>query len=342
MADDILDEPKDDEKDKNYEQSDIFLWANNLVQIKEDLNIEVFLFNKNYVVYKTQVSPQLRGSLEPLLLDNLLEFVLAGADEGLVVRGFEEGEAEENVLQRVRLSKVDNARMVLNWLKTQEHEIEVFVEEEHDFKRLKGVLARCTHKTLDKPFYIIKSLPSNMVMKGNTAWLMRGGKFVPFDAEGSLRIPPDNQLLVLDQDIFVFNQAKLETLFGYNAKKYDIAEKKIKELSERFKLSLSPDQTIEEMVKGKKALVNKLQKLEPGEIKQEELIDHAEEVGVELMTDETGAIIIMDSKDLSTFVNLLNDDYMESNLTGQRYEIKSKRPLKPAEEQDILKEVLQP
>jgi len=45
------------------------------------------------------------------------------------------------------------------------------------------------------------------------------------------------------------------------------------------------------------------------------------------MTDESGAIIIMNNRDLNVFVNLLNDDYVESGLTGQRYEIKSKKPL---------------
>jgi hypothetical protein len=322
-----------------YEQSDVFLWANNLVPIKEELSIELFLFNKNYVVYKASVSKDLRKSLEPLLVDNLLEFVLEGAETGLVVREFEEGEAEGNVLQRTKLRNVENARMALNWLKTQEHEIETFVEEEHDFKRIKGLLARCSHPSLPKPFYIIKALSSNMVMKGSTAWLMRGGRFVPFDADGSLQIPRDNQLLVIDQDIYVFNQAKLESLFGYNAKKYGIALDKMKLISEHFKLSYA-ETSLEDMMKGKKALVNKLQKVDPTAMKQEALMEHAEDLELPLMTDDTGAIILMDGKDLSTFINLLNDDYMESPVTGVRYEIKNKRPLKPADDDDLLKQVL--
>ena len=47
----------------------------------------------------------------------------------------------------------------------------------------------------------------------------------------------------------------------------------------------------------------------------------------------------MDEKDLVRFVNLLNDDYVESPVTGLRYEIKSKRILKPADDDDLLKEV---
>lgn len=326
---DIL-EPKAD----NYEASDVFLWANNLVPVKEDLHIEIFLFNKNYVVYKAAVSSGLRKTLEPLLIDNLLEYVLTGAEEGLVVREFEEGEAEGKVLQRTRLKNVESARGVLGWLKTQEHEIETFVEEEHDFKRIKGVLVRCSHPELEKPFYIIKALPGSSLMKGSTAWLMRNGKFVPFDADGSLQIPADNQLLVLGQDIYVFNPAKLESLFGYNAKKYGIAVAKMKMIGETFKLSYQED-SLEEMVKGKKSLVNKLQKLDPTVTDQTKLLEHADDLGIELMLDDTGAIILMDDKDLNKFVNLLNDDYYESPLTGLRYEIKSKRPIKDNDEEDL-------
>ena len=62
--------------------------------------------------------------------------------------------------------------------------------------------------------------------------------------------------------------------------------------------------------------------------KQEELVSHAEEMGLELMEDTNGAIIIMDDKDLTKFVNLLNEDYYESPMTGMRYEIVKKKPLK--------------
>lgn len=329
----VVKQPKTDD----YEVSDVFLWANNLVPVKEDLKIEIFLFNKNYVVYKAAVSEGLRKTLEPLLIDNLLEYVLTGAEEGLIVREFEEGEAEGKVLQRTRLKNVESARAVLGWLKTQEHEIETFVEEDHDFKRIKGVLVRCSHPELKKPFYVIKALPGSSLMKGSTAWLMKNGRFVPFDADGSLQIPADNQLLILDQDIYVFNPVKLESLFGYNAKKYGIAVKKMQMIGETFKLSYQ-EESLEEMVKGKKSLVNKLQKLEPNVTDQTKLLEHADEMGVELMLDDKGAIILMDDKDLSKFVNLLNDDYYESPLTGIRYEIQSKKPLKEDEE-DLLKEI---
>lgn len=327
------------EEDDDYQATDIFLWSNNLVQIKEELQVELFLFNKNNIVYKTSRSKELELSLHQLLIDPILEYVLEGANAGLQVRNFEEAENEENVLQRTQLKNVDKAKELLSWLKTQEHEIEVFVEEEHDFKRLKGVLARVTHASFETPVYIVKSLPQSNVMKGSAGWLMRHGKFVKFDADGALRIPPDNHLLILEQDMYVFNQSKLEQLFGYNAKKNSIAEKKVAEIESNFTLSFLEGQSLNSMIKDKRPLINKLQKIEPSKMKQTELIDHADEMGVELLTDNDGAIIIMDTKDLTKFINLLNDDYLESGLTGERYEIRSKRVLKITED-DMLIEAI--
>ena len=324
---------KSDKPDDEQEEADIFLWANNLVQIKEGLKVELFLINKNSVVYKTMRSKELELSIHQALIDPILEYVLSGANEGLTVRSFEEAEAEAMVLQRTKLSKVIKAREILSWLSTQEAEIEQFVEEEHDLKRIKGIIARVSHPELNEPFYIPKIMPSANMMKGNSGWLMRGGKFVPFDADGAFRLPADNQMLILGQDIFVFNQAKLEQLFNYNAKKAAIAEKKVAEITSNFKLSFEDGLSMNNLVMDKKPLINKLQNIDTGAITQEQLLDHAEELGLDMMTDGDGSIIIMDSKDMTKFVNLLNDDYYESPMTGLRYEIKSKKPLKLSDDQ---------
>lgn len=313
----------------NYTETDVFQWANNLAQYKDELKIELFFINKNYVLYKTSLSPSLKKQLEPLFIDGLLEEVLTGAEVGLIVRGFEEAESEDGVLQRTQVFKVEKARETLNWLKTQESEIELFNEEEHDFRRIKGMIARVSHAELEKPFYVVKVLPQSNVMRGKVGWMVRDGKFVPFDADAAVRIPQDNQLLILDQDLYVFNQTRLKQMFAYDAKEASIADKKVKEINEHFKLSFAEGLNLQNLVAGKRSIIKKLQNVEPSLVKQQELMDHAEELSIDLMEDEGGAIIIMDGKDLDKFVNLLNDDYLESGLTGQRYEILRKRPIKP-------------
>jgi hypothetical protein len=170
-------------------------------------------------------------------------------------------------------------------------------------------------------------------MQGKAGWMVRGGKFVPFDADAALRIPSDNQLLIIEDDLYVFSQARLKQLFSYDAKEAMIAEKKVEEINANFRLSFPEGENLQTMVASKKGAVKKLQKINPGQVKQEQLLEHANELGIDLMEDDSGSIIIMDEKDLGKFVNLLNDDYMESPLTGQRYEIIKKKLLKPDDDE---------
>ena len=94
--------------------------------------------------------------------------------------------------------------------------------------------------------------------------------------------------------------------------------------------------TFDALVRDTKSLVGKLQKVNVGLVTQDQVIKQADEMGLELMTDEnTGEIIIMDAKDAAKFVNLLNDDYVTSDMTGIRYELKGKKELKDAAPADL-------
>lgn len=315
-----------------YVHADIFEWSNNLVQYADELSVELYFFNKNSTVYRVKLDGEPAKQLRPLFVDELLEGMLDGMENGLRVRSFEEAEAEDGVLQYTRVDNVERLQSVLHWIKHQQHNIEVFDDAEHDLKRMKGVVAACSHKELAQPFFVIKNLPTTQIMKGKTAWLLKDGVFKPFDGMSALKIPSESQLLVLDQDVFVFKQTRLKQLFGYDAKAASIAAQKVAEIEANFHLSFADGVDLQSLIKGKPATIKKLQRIEPATIKQQDLIDHAEELDLELMTDDSGAIIIVDQKDLVRFVNLLNDDYVESNMTGQRYEILAKRPLKVADE----------
>ena len=322
------------ETDKEtYKETDVFAWANNMLQFKEDLNITLFLISKNYVPYRTKLTDGLRGQLEPLFIDGILEYLFEGAENGMVVRGFEDAEAEAGVLQRTQVFKVPHAREAIHFIKTQEHEIETFNDDEHDFGRMKGIVARVSHPDMKHDVFVVKVLPRSNVMQGKAGWMLRSGKFVPFDADAAVRIPADNQLLIIDQDMYVFSQARLKQMFSYDAKEAIIAEKKVKEVNANFRLSFPEGQSMQTLIEGKRSIIKKLQKLNATAVKQEQLIEHADDLGIDLMQDDAGSIIIMDDKDMSKFVNLLNDDYMESALTGQRYEIIQKRPLKLEEDE---------
>lgn len=325
---------------KPTEDVDIFLWANNLVQYLEDLHITLYFFSKNYVPFRLKLSGEVGKQLRPLFLDEVIEFVLDGIDKGLLVRGFEEAEKEDNVLQRTKVANVDKLNELLNWIKHEQANIENFKDEDHDLKRMKGVIAHCAHPGA-APFFMVKTLPTSQIMKGHTSWLLKDGMFKPFDTMSALKIPGENQLLVIEGDLFVFNQAKLKSLFGYDAKAAVIAAQKVAEIEANFKLSFAEGASMQALVKGRPSTIKKLQNIQPTLVKQDDLVNHAEEMGIDLMVNEQGSIIIMDDKDLTKFVNLLNDDYIESPMTGQRYEIIKKRILKPVNEDAmLLKEAL--
>lgn len=323
---------KESDKESNKPPTDIFHWANAADQRKGQLDIELYLFSKNYTVYATNYAAELKMQLGPLFVYDMINEVQTGAAMGLRVRDFEDSEAQESVLARTHLSNVQHAQEVMEQVIHGADNLEIFSENEHEFKRIKGVIAKCSGEGVDD-FYIIKLLPTAQVLKGATAWQFDSGTFKPFAAEAGLRITPDNQVLLVGDDIFAFSESKFERLFGYDAKKQAVAEEKVRAIEAVYRLSLPDDLTLDALVKEKKALVNKLQKLDTDSlVPVETLMQQAEEMEIELMQDETEAIILMDESDVKNFVNLINDDYMESPMTGYKYEIKSKRRLDAPEE----------
>jgi len=293
------------------ETTDIFLWANQNDAKKNDLQIELFLFSKNYTPYFMPIKGDVEQQLRPLFLFDYINQVNLGAGTGLSVRDYELSESEDNVLLRTDLEKVGRAETLIHLIEHERHDIVEFSETEHEFKRMKGIVARFTDpNNPDATFYTVKLIQQGQTLKSALAWEFSDGKFGSFNAEVGFKVPDDNQVLIV-----------------YEYKKQVIADKKVAEIEKEYKLSFPEGMDLNALVKERKKTINKLQKLEIGAVKQEDVLDYADEMQLELMSDDNGAIIIMDGNDLDMFVNLINEDYIESKITGKRYEIKSKKLL---------------
>ena len=316
------------QNDEKNERTDIFQWANLTDGVKNELDVKFFLFNKNFTPFTTSFSSELNSQIKPLFMFDMINFVNMGAGTGLSVRDYEmDGGNSKDVLLRTELSKVEHAKTLINLIETQYSEIVEFSEGEHEFKRMKGILARFTDKN-GKKFYVAKQIMQGQVLRGATAWEFRDGKFGAFEPEFGLKIQPDNQVLIVEDDIFIFNQGKFEKLFNYDYKKQVLADKKVLEIEQKYKLSFPDGLDLQTLVREKRKVASKLEKMENiGEISQEKVVEYADEMQLELMTDDDGSIIIMDGNDLDMFVNLINEDYIVSEITGRRYEIKSKKLL---------------
>ena len=308
------------------EATDIFLWANQTDAVKNELTLELFVFNKNYTPYAVNLSKNLDTQTRAMFIYDLVNTVNFGAGTGMSVRDFELSEAEENVLLRTELSKVGRAETLIHLIEKERGDIVQFSETEHEFKRIKGVILKVTRPD-GKHFYVAKAVQQSGVLPGAVSWQLSGGTFAAFEPEVGVKLPSDNQVLIIDGDIFVFNQPKFEKLFQYEYKKQLLADKKVEEIMDAYKLSLPEGLDLQALVRDKPGIVNKLQKLEIGSIPQEQAIEYADTMQLDLMTDDNNAIIIMDGRDLDMFVNLINEDYITSELTGKRYVIKSKKLL---------------
>jgi len=313
--------------DEDRDTTDIFQWANSTDAVKNELNVEFFLFNRNYTPYTTTLGNELDTQIKPVFLFDLMNQVVLGAGTGLTVRDYEMTEKEENVLLRTELEKVGRANTLIHLIEHERKDIVEFSEEEHEFKRIKGIVARFSTPDKKTVFYVVKQVSSGQALKGVNAWEFKDGKFELFKADLGWKVPTDNQVLIVKKDIFIFNQSKFERLFNYDFKKQLLADQKVAEIEKHFKLSFPDGMDLQTAVREKKKVLNKLQKLEVGLISQEQAIEYADQMQLELMTDDEGAIIIMDGNDLDIFVGLINEDYITGEVTGRRYEIKGKRLL---------------
>ena len=313
-------------EEENSRPTDIFLWANQTDSVKNELDVELYLFNKHFTPYSVRLSDELYSRIKPFFLLNYLGQVNLGAGTGMSVRQYELSEPEDGVLLWTSLDKVEKAKTLIELIEHNQSEIEEFSEENHEFKTIKGIVARFILKDHpEQTFYTVKSLQASSALKNDIAWELNNNQFEPFSAQVGFKIPIDNQVLITKKDIFIFNSKKFEKLFNYSFKEQALTNTKANEIKSHYRLSLPDGIDLQKMLLARKRSVAKLQKMEIGEVTQEQAIDLADNLGIDLMTDDSGAIIIMDGNDLDKFVNLIDEDYFVTEVTGRKYEIKNKK-----------------
>ncbi len=308
---------------------DVFQWANSVDEIKNNVSVELFLFNKNYTPYKVRYSDALMQAIRSMFMREAGEYIIKEADKGLECRDYELSDGEDKVVYRIALDKVGRAETLIHLIENEYKDIAYFTDDEYEFKRIKGIIAKFSYPGDDgqKTFYIAKNLAASAALKGKLSWELNGESFEPLTADIAIKVPEGNETAIVDGTIVIFNQSKFEKLFQFDYKQQVISEQKAKELEEAYKLSFPEGLTLNALLEDKKPLVKKLQAVEIGEMSQEQLLDYADEMKLELMTDDQNKIIIMDDRDLNMFVNLLSEDYFVSPVNGRRYEIKSKKLL---------------
>lgn len=319
----------------NPEQTDLFLFANNIDGIKKDLQIELFLFNKNFTPYATLLNDSVQDQLIEAFVYELINEVNLGAGTGLAVHDIDyQKETTGDVVIRTELSKVIRAETLVHIIETSRDDILYFSEEEHDFKRMKGMVARVTSKTDPSIlFHVVKLVEqSKAVTKSGIAWQFNGSIVEEMDYQVVFKPAIDNQTLIVGNDIFAFNLKKLEKTFNYDYVKFKQADEKAARFLKRFKIAVPSDigGGIENILRETPSILNKFLKTDIDLIEQKQIFEIADAMQLELMSDDAGAVIIMDKVDLNVLLDIINDNYYQSP-TGHHYVAKSKKAIEVAE-----------
>ena len=316
---------------------DIFQWANQADAQKNEMQLAVYVFTKNFTAYSVRHAKELEPYLRATFLYDLINSVTMGAATGLKIRDIHNDDgATENVIDVVGLSTVQNAQSLIEQLAYSPEQIEEFSHAEHDTKRIAGIVLSVTPTDKKaKPFFIVKQLQQSNILQGGASWSWHGGKLAQNPLDAAVKVATDNQTLVIGEHVFVFNVAKFTRLFGYDAKKKAVLDGKISEIAKQFKLSFPDGLDMETLVKSNAQLAEKLLRSEPLGITQEQVIEQADKFQLALMTDDNGAIIIMDGRDATMFANLLNDDYVESDMTDKHYLAVKKKEVFDTEDKQL-------
>lgn len=116
---------------------DIFLWANEIDEIKNNVSVELFLFNKNYTPFKVRYSDQLTSSVKAMFMQEAIGYIIKEADKGLECHEYEKSDGEEKVVYRTALSNVGRAETLIHLIEQEYRDIAYFSDNEYEFKKIR-------------------------------------------------------------------------------------------------------------------------------------------------------------------------------------------------------------
>lgn len=312
------------------EHTDIFQWANKIDGMKRELEVELFVFNKNYTPYSLPYGGMTRDQLKPAFLWGMINDVNHGAGTGLQVKPLEDFDPNSQMITYTELDKVGRADTLIHLIENERKDIVQFSQDEHEFKRIQGIVAVYTHPAdRSVKFYVIKQLkPADSISSGLAMQIVKG-ELNMMEPQVVLKMPVDTQMVVVGGEIFIFNEAKFVKLFKYDLQTIQETDRRAEILSKQYKISM-PENMFDDLgqyIRDKGTNIKKLLDVDVNSLPdQDMLLDIADEMAVDLMTDDNGAIILFDSADVGKLLDLINDNYLKSE-TGRHYLAKSKKPL---------------
>jgi hypothetical protein len=209
----------------------------------------------------------------------------------------------------------------------------VFIQVVLVFKGFLGIVAGLCHPADPSvKFHVIKQLkPGDSISSGLAMQIVKG-ELQMMEPQVVLKMPVDTQMVTIDGEIFIFNEAKFVKLFNYDLQTILETDRRGEIITQQYKLSM-PElfDDFAKYVRDNRSNVKKLLDVKLEDMPdQDTLLNIADAMAVDLMTDDSGAIILYDNADVGKLLDLINDNYLSSE-TGAHYLAKSKKSLDPEE-----------
>jgi len=122
---------------KKINDFDVFLWANEIDEVKNNVSCELFLFNKNYTPFKIRYSEKLTNSVKQMFMGEAVAFVIKEADKGLECREYEKSDGENKVIYRTDLDKVIRAESLIRLVEKEYKDMKLTIKDDNEFLKLK-------------------------------------------------------------------------------------------------------------------------------------------------------------------------------------------------------------
>lgn len=298
---------------------------------KQKLEIQLLLLTKDFEIFRTNIDKNMKSDLIDTFLKPIWRMITEDFDKGLEIRAYDpQNIPDHEVIWTLDADEVPAFEGVKERLDKPFDELEVYKEEEGVMDGVTGIALRVQSED-GTEIVIFQRITPNYVLKSKRKYTLTfdGVNFGELESPSAFQVSRDNHVFYFGDTLYVLKQKPFEALFDYQSKKESIASAKLNEIAIKYanNLILPEGKTLESILAGDKIAINKLQTLESTTVLSRSLLTrlHLSFSSPVKIDAETGKMKIEDRADVKELIHILNDGYLGSEATNQRYTVNSKK-----------------
>lgn len=314
--------------------TDIFQLINNLGGLDlrmNEINVQLLVMTKDHTLYRTNTDASIEEGLIDCFVKPVCNYLTTEPDNGLILQEYDPQQNPDHpVLWTLPVDDVPAFETAKEQLSQSPDSIDIYHDETGN---LEGVIALALRVQIeDQEMIVFQKLLPQGILKNSRKFgiFFDGSSFGKLEYPTTFQVSHDNHVVYFNETIHILHNGNFEYLFDYKTQMVAIAEIKLTNIETRHAefIELEDGKSLSVLLAGDAHALRKLQKLEENSItltptKLNELKD-SHNLDIELNVD-TGKMKVLSKKDAKTLINILNDDYLSSSLTAEKYAVQSKK-----------------